>query len=79
MRLRLQKLQKDDANVQKLRGQKDYKEYDNYVCRYDGYMRSKTVQHKLYGNPQALPIFTHKWKNLFIDFVTRLLIFKDWR
>ena len=42
-------------------------------------LASKTVRHKPYGNLQFLPLPTHQWKDLLIDFVTRLPILIDWK
>ena len=39
----------------------------------------KKVQHKLYGDLQSLPVPTHCWKDLSMDFVTGLLILTDWK
>ena len=39
----------------------------------------KAICHKLYRNLQTLPVPTHKWKDLFIDFMTRLPISTDWK
>ena len=40
---------------------------------------SKAVRHKPYGYLQALPILTYWWKDLSMDFVTRLPISTDWK
>ena len=39
----------------------------------------KAVRHKSYGNFQFLPISTHWWKNLLMDFITGLPILIDWK
>ena len=50
---------------------------DDYVRGCDVCLASKTVRHKLYGNIQSLPVPTHHWKNLSMDFVSGLPILTD--
>ena len=42
-------------------------------------LASKAVCHKPYGDLQSLPVPTHCWKDLSLDFVTGLLILTDWK
>ena len=50
-----------------------------YVRGCDICLASKAVRHKPYGNLQQLPVLTHRWKDLSIDFVTGLPQSADWR
>ena len=51
----------------------------NYVKGCDICLASKAVQHKPYGDLQSLPVSTHRWKDLSMDFVTSLSILTDWK
>ncbi len=42
-------------------------------------LASKVVRHKPYGYLQSLPVSTHRWKDLSMDFVTSLPISADWK
>ena len=52
---------------------------DNYVKGCDVCLASKAVRHKPYGDLQSLPVSTHRWKDLSMDFVTGLPISTDWK
>ena len=54
----------------------DVKAYvkDCNVC-----LASKAVCYKPYGNLQLLPVPTHRWKDLLIDFMTGLPVLIDWK
>ena len=55
------------------------KDVEAYVKSCNVFLSSKTVRHKLYGDLQALPVLTHQWKNLSMDFVTGLPVSIDWK
>lgn len=42
-------------------------------------MSNKVQRHKPYSSLQSLPVPTHKWKDLSMDFVTEVPKSKDWR
>ena len=53
------------------------RDIEDYVKGCDICLGSKTVRHKPYGNLQSLPVLTHQWKDLSIDFVAGLPISTD--
>ena len=55
------------------------KDVEAYVKGCDVCLGSKAVRHKPYGDLQSLPVPTHRWKDLLIDFVTGLPISTDWK
>ena len=50
-----------------------------YVKDCDVCLRSKAVRHKPYDDLQSLPVPTHWWKDLLMDFVTGLPISTNWK
>ena len=52
---------------------------EDYVRGCDVCLALKAVWHKPYGDLQSLPIPTHRWKDLLMDFVTSLPILTDWK
>ena len=55
------------------------KDVKNYVKGCDVCLASKAVRHKPYGDLQSLPVPTHRWKDLSMDFVTGLPLSADWK
>ena len=55
------------------------RDFEAYVKGCDICLASKAVWHKPYGNLQALPVPTHRWKDLSMDFVTELPVSTDWK
>ena len=53
------------------------RDIEDYVRGCNICLASKAVQHKPYGDLQSLPIPTHHWKDLSIDFVMGLPILTD--
>ena len=54
------------------------KSVESYVRRCDVCLALKMIRRKPYDNLQSLPISTHWWKDLSIDFVIRLPLSSDW-
>lgn len=50
-----------------------------YVKGCDVCLALKAVRHKPYGDLQSLPVPTHRWKDLSMDFVTGLPISTNWK
>ncbi len=50
-----------------------------YVTSCEICLASKSVKHKLYGDLQPLPVSTHWWKDLSMDFVTGLPVLTNWK
>ena len=70
--------------TQKLLSRKYYwpmfcRDVEDYVRRSNICLASKTARHKPYGDLQSLPVPTHCWKNLLMDFITGLPILTDWK
>ena len=55
------------------------KDVENYVRGCDVCLALKAVRHKPYGDLQSLPVPTHRWKDLSMDFVTGLPLSADWK
>lgn len=52
---------------------------EEYVKGCDACLASKAVRHKPYGGLHSLPVPTHRWKDLSMDFVTGLSVTTDWK
>ena len=70
--------------IRELVGRKYYwpslrRDVESYVRGCDVCLASKTVRHKPYGGLQFLPVPTHRWKDLSMDFVTGLPLSADWK
>ena len=50
-----------------------------YVKGCDVCLASKAVYHKAYNDLQLLPVPTHQWKDLLIDFVNGLAVSINWK
>ena len=53
------------------------KDVGNYIRGCDVCLTSKAVRYKPYGDLQSLPVPTHQWKDLSMDFVTGLPLSAD--
>lgn len=54
-------------------------EVEKYKEGCDICLSRKAQRNQPYGSLQSLPVPTHKWRDLSMDFVTRLPKSKDWR
>ncbi len=55
------------------------RDVEAYIKGCDICLASKVVRHKPYGDLQSLPVPTHRWKDLSMDFITGLPISADWK
>ncbi len=55
------------------------RDVEAYVTGCDVCLASKAVRHKIYGDLQSLLVPTHRWKELSMDFITRLLVSTNWK
>ena len=70
--------------TRELVGRKSYwlslrRDVESHVRGCDVCLASMVVKHKPYGDLQFLPILTHWWKDLSMDFMTGLPLFSDWK
>ncbi len=56
-----------------------HRNVEAYITGCDICLASKSVKHKPYGDLQSLPVPTHRWKNLSMDFVTGLSVSTNWK
>ena len=55
------------------------RDIEAYIKGYSICLGSKAVRYKPYGDLQFLPVSTHQWMDLLMDFVTGLLISTNWK
>ena len=55
------------------------KDVETYVWECNMCLAFKAIRYQPYGDLQFLPIPTHWWKNLLIDFMTGLPLSADWK
>ena len=55
------------------------RDVESYVRGCDVCLTSKTIRYKPYIDLQSLPIPTHQWKDLSVDFMTGLPLSSDWK
>ena len=55
------------------------KDVEAYVKGCNVCLASKAIRHKPYGDLQALPVPTYRWKDLSMDFMTGLPVSTDWK
>ncbi len=55
------------------------RDVEAYVTGCDVCLASKAVRYKPYGDLQSLPVPTHRWKDLSMDFFTGLPISTNWK
>ena len=74
----------DIDKTRELVGRKYYwpslrRDVEAYVRGCDVCLTSKAVRYKLYRDLLSLPVPTHQWKDLSMDFVTGLPLSADWK
>ncbi len=55
------------------------RDVETYVTGCNVCLASKSVKHKPYDNLQSLPVPTHRWKDLSMDFITGLSVSTNWK
>ena len=56
-----------------------HRDVKDCVRGWEVYLALKKVCQKPYGDIQSLPVPTHRWKDLLMDFITGLPILTDWK